>query len=321
MLRLFIMVTFIVGSICLLLALCLIVLEKSYFDIPAHEVKRQAIKGDSYASMIYPLIAYGRTLRSILLLMILLFSAIGLVLFARLAPVWLAIILVIVLLWLAFNWLPNADISKTSKRLTKLFSPILLWLVNRVYPLVVKIDGFFNDNKAKHTGIYELEDLKEIINRQAVQQDNRISDLQLGRLAKLLVFESTTVGKYMTPLKGIMTIAADEPIGPILLDDMHNSGQVAFPVTVKKNDPKLVGILNKDDVGLKSQGKVADYMHEPVIYINEDEPIENALAKFSLSGRALLIVNNHKHQTVGVLTLKDALSSILSPDTSINKVK
>jgi len=315
------MVTFILGSICLILALSLIVLEKSYFDIPAHEVKRQAMKGDRYASMIYPLVAYGKTLRSVLLVMIILFSAIGLVLFARLAPIWLAIILVIVLLWLAFNWIPNADISKTSKRLTKLFSPILLRLVNRVYPVVLKLDGFFNNNKTPHTGIYELEDLKEIITRQALQQDNRISDLQLGRMAKLLVFESTTVGKYKTAWKGIMTIAANEPIGPILLDDMHNSGQVAFPVTIKKNDPKLVGILNKDDVGLKSQGKVADFMHEPVIYINEDEPIENALAKFSLSGRPLLIVNNHKHQIVGVLTLKDALSSILSPDSSINKVK
>ena len=78
---------------------------------------------------------------------------------------------------------------------------------------------------------------------------------------------------------------------------------------------ELVGVLNKPDIGLNTQGKVGDYVRSPIRYIQEDETIESALAKFSLTGQILFVVINPKRDIVGYLTLKEALSSILSPDT------
>lgn len=309
-----VMTDFIIAVIFLVLAVVVVALRKAFFALPVYELKRQAAAGDQYSKQIYPVVAYGETFRALLWLLLGIFVAVSLVLFDRLAPVWFGVILDGILLWLTFSWFPHARARKFNRQLALYAVPVFAWVLHYTYPIVKELGKLGRYYDQGHTGIYENEDLHQVLVRQELQTDNRISAVQLGRLRKFLAFETAVVSQYQTDWKNIMKLSADAPISPLLLDEMHQSGQTAFPVTKTKNSKSLVGILNRDDVGLKSDGRIADHMHSNVRYIKQDEPMESALAKFALSGQVMFVVINKAEDIVGALTLKDALGSLLAPD-------
>lgn len=312
---------FIIAVVCLLLALLVVVLRKAYFALPLYELKRRATRNEQFARAVYPVVSYDSSLRGLLWTMLGIFSAVALVLFARLAPVWLGIGLVAAWLWLAFSWLPNNKTTKLSQDIAVLVTPFLAWVLHHTFPVIQKLGKLSRYYGQPHTGLYESEDLHRVLTQQENQADNRIAVVQLGRVKKLLAFEAASVADYFRPWEEIVKLTAGEPIGPKLLDDLHRSGQTTFPVTKTKSNQELVGILNKEDVGLKSQGLVRDHMRLPPRTINQEETMESALAQFSLSGQVFLIVVDNDQQISGGLSLKDALSSLLLPLNSSSGAK
>ena len=101
------MTDFIIAVIFLALALVILMERKAFFALPTYELKRQAVAGDRFAREVYPLVSYGSSFRALLWFLFCTFAAVSLVLFARLAPVWFGIIMVAILLWLTFSWLPT----------------------------------------------------------------------------------------------------------------------------------------------------------------------------------------------------------------------
>ena len=130
------MTDFIIAVICLVLALVVLMLRKAYFSVPIFELKRRAAANDVYAKRIYPLVAYGSAFRLLLWLLLAVFTAASLVLFARIAPVWFGIILVAILLWLVFSWLPNAGFSKFNRDLARLTVAPLELVLRWTYPVI-----------------------------------------------------------------------------------------------------------------------------------------------------------------------------------------
>ncbi len=307
------MLDFTIAVIGLVLATLSMLSLRAFFGLPIYELKRRAINNDAYAKAVYPVAAYGPVLEAILWLVIVLAGGLALVLFDRLAPVWLAVGLLAVWLWMSYAWLGEMANSGFGRRITKLSAVFFGWILQWAYRPGKFLAGFLRSNRTKHTGIYESEDLYALLLKQETQADNRMTQLQLGRLHKLLVFETANVSHYMVAWNQVMSLHADEPIGPKLLDDMHKSGQTVFPVYASQKSKTLVGTLNRDDVGLKTEGTLADYMRTPVRYLSQDESMESALAKFALSGQTLFVVTAQDRKPVGILTLKDALGSILTP--------
>lgn len=306
------MTQFIVALICLVLALLLVMLRKAYLELPLPELKRQAIRGNKFAATIYPIVAYGPSFRGLLWLLLGIFSAIALVLFARLAPVGLGIVVVVTWLWLAFSWLPNKKTTAINRQLAERSTPLFFWFMHWTYPLTKELAKLSQQYSRRHTGMYEVDDLQAILLAQEQQPDNRMSKKQLERIKKILAFEHARVHQYARPWEEIKKLVANEPIGPLLLDELHRSHQSAFPVTKTKSTKQIIGILNQEDVGLKSTGCVSDHMRQPIRYISEDDTIEQALAKFSLSGQSMLVVINKVEQISGTLALSDALGSLLT---------
>jgi CBS domain containing-hemolysin-like protein len=305
------MLDFSIGLISLILTLVVVLLRKVYFAVPLYELKRQAIKRDSFASTIYPLVAHGAILRGFLWFLLAVFSGVTLVLFNQFAPLWLGVVLVIVWIWLIFSWLPNRPPRKFSQYLAIVMVPVLSRVINAIYPIVKraeKIAGFY---PIPHTGVYEIDDLRLMLSRQFAQVDNRVAAKDLNRIEQLLMLDHTRIKEYITPLHKSMMIAADEMIGPKLLDDLHRSGLATFLVTSNKHSHQLIGILNKEDVDLRSEGKVSDFMRRPIRFINENESVEKALEAFALYGQPLIVVVNQDKELLGTLSLKDTLEVLL----------
>ncbi len=309
------MTAFIISIVCLVLAFIIVMIRKAYFSVPLYELKRQAANGDKFAKTVFPIVSYNLTLRALLWLMLGLLSATAIILIGRVAPLLIGIILVCGWLWLAFSWLPNSEVSNTSKNLARAATPVFAWLMHWTYPLLKWLGRPSRKYRLQHTGLYEPVDLYQTLIMQEAQTDNRINPTQIGRLKKLLAFENALVKDYQKPWESTMKLTAQDPIAPKLLDEMHKSGQNVFPVLKSKSVKTPVGIINKEDVGLKSEGTIGDHMRSPVRFLDQDETMESALAKFAISGHSLFLVSDGNDGIVGTLTLKDALGSILIPET------
>jgi len=172
-------------------------------------------------------------------------------------------------------------------------------------------------NVAVHIGIYEKEDLLELLDHQRHSVDNRIPEEELKIAASALSFGDKLVAKVMVPRRVVRFVSEEEVLGPALLDELHKTGLSRFPVVkgpAKSASPKVVGALYLRDVveiGQENKGLVRDHMKKNVYFINEACTLRQALDAILKSRHHLLIVVNNFEEMVGVIALEDIIEQIM----------
>lgn len=289
-------------------------LQKSYGHVGRKELRRRARRADPLAMVFYRVVAYGMSLRMFLWLLVGISSAAFFVVLSRsVSSVWLALFWSLLLIAIGFMWLPYRPVSKFSLRVAKRLTPVIANILHYAHPILDYIGSFIRRHRQVHihTGLYQKEDLIELINQQAAQADNRISkeELQLARHA--LTFGNKLVRDYMTPRRVVRMVAATDTIGPVLMGELHNSGHSRFPVYQDKPE-HLVGTLYlRDLIDVASGGRVRDVMKKEVYYIHEEQPLYDALQAFLKTKHHLFIVVNSFEEYVGIITVEDVLEQII----------
>jgi CBS domain containing-hemolysin-like protein len=306
------MTNLISAIVLLLLALAGIAVRKTYYYLPSRELKRQAAQHDKLAMQLYRAVAYGNSLRSLLWLYIGLATAASLVFLARQLPVWVSLLVVGPLLWVAFSLIPATRTTKLGIRLTMFVTPPIVWLLNYLHPLLSRGADVVEKRYTApaHTGIFERDDLLELVRQQQHQPDNRLSDEELEIIKRALSFGDHKVGDLMTGRKRIKTILVDDTVGPILIDEIHKSGQgQALVRESRKGD--FVGTLSFQQLDLQSTGKVRDIMKSTVYYLHENDSLSQALHAFFVTNCPLFVVVNSFEEYVGILTIENVLRQLL----------
>ncbi len=139
----------------------------------------------------------------------------------------------------------------------------------------------------------------------------------LDRNEKLLVHQALAyrdilVKDIMTPRTAVITVAADDTIGPLLLDRLHHAGHSRYPVIHEDLD-HVQGVLHMRDLVLldpKSRS-VADVMDRRVYYVHQDRQIEHALQAFLHTKHHILMVVNEFEEVMGIVTIEDVLEAII----------
>jgi CBS domain containing-hemolysin-like protein len=308
------MVTFIVALILLGLALFGIALRKTYDYLPRKELKRQARSGDKVAKTLYRAVAYGPSLRLLLWLFIGVMASAGLVLFVRLtASPFLAFAAVAALLWYGFVWMPTVRISSVGARLVVLVTPLIAWLLNYLHPLFAKVSRIGQSRRAGmfHTGLYEREDLVDLLELQRGLEGNRISDAEIDMAIHALTFGERTVGEIVIPRRVVKMVGADDVIGPILMDELHDCGYSRFPVYSGNQDTLISMLYLRDLIGAKHGGKVRDIARPEVYFVHEDQSLYQVLHAFIRTKHHLFIVVNSFEEFVGIVTIEDVLEQAI----------
>jgi CBS domain containing-hemolysin-like protein len=291
-----------------------IILYKVYHSVPVMELKRRARQGDKKAANLYKPAAYEATFDLIIWLAAVASGAVLLIWSAR-TSWWLAALVIVVGAWMmVWGKFPAGGWAGS---LMALFGPVHAKFLSVVQPVLGRIAAVMPAglSVASHTGVYEKKDLLEFLTRQNRQIDNRIpaSDLQIARNA--MSFGDMAVGSVMTPRREIRFVQANDPIGPILVDELHKTGFTRFPVvkdSAKAASPQVVGTLYLNNlIGYDGSGKIKDLMKHEVYFINEDATLRQALNAFLSTHHHLLIVVNSFEETVGVISLEDVLEQII----------
>jgi len=283
--------------------------------LPLHELRRRGrASADKRIGALYKLLSFRASLQIIILLA---GAASGTALFLLAAQVsgWLTAALIVVVSWMVLDDRFAVTPGSWLWKITSYTAPVIVPVVDFLQPLLGRIASSVSHPKI-HSGVYEREDLLELLGRQKSQIDNRISETELKAARGALTFGDKTVGSVMTPRKAAAWVSADDPIGPKLMDDLHKTGFTRFPVIAassKPVNPEAVGTLYLTDLlsNLEKPGMVHDIMKKDAHFINESHTLKQALDGFLKSGQHLLVVVNNFEEVVGVLTLEDVLSQIL----------
>lgn len=306
------MTDFILSLVFLALAALSVVVQKTYFYLPPRELKRQAARHEPLAEILWRAVAYGAALKLLLWTVTILGIAIGLVLLSHVVTLVIAIIAVALLLGYIFVWLPNTRLTSFGGRLTVWLTPAVVWLLSHSIRLFGRLQKLARHFVVRgHTGLYERDDLVQLLDEQKKQPDNRIALEDLAMAQSVLVFGVKVVRDVLTPRRVVKAVAQDTSVGPVMMDDLHKSGFSRFPV-YGGNKENIVGVLYVHDlVRAKASGTVSKYMHEQVCYVHEDQPLGEALDAMLKTHQQLFVVVNSFEEYVGVITIEDILEEII----------
>lgn len=146
-----------------------------------------------------------------------------------------------------------------------------------------------------------------------IDADHRVLDKDEKLLIRqALTYQDRTVKDIMTPRSVVITVEANDTVGPVLLDRLHKSGHSRFPVT-KGDLDHTEGILYLHslvplDPRIK---KVSDIMSDRVRYVHQDKPLDHILEAFLRTKCHLYMVVNEFEEVTGVVSIEDVLESLI----------
>lgn len=302
------MLIYILTTLLLGLAVISVMLRKTYAVVPAHELKRQAAHGNELARELYRAVSFGLSLRVLLWISLALSAAGGFVLLASVAPGWISVLAIAALLWFSFSWLPSTRVTGISTRITQALTPAVVWLLHKLDPLLYGLARPVTKHYVGgHSGIYELQDLLDLLDLQSQQPDSRITTEEIGLIRQVLTFGDRKVRDVLRPRAKVKSVALGDTVGPVLLDELHASGQTVFPVKKTPRSKEIVASLHLGDVGIHSTGTVEEYVTQGVKYVNEGDSLSDALHEFFQTKQQLFVVIDAHEEYVGVITLEDIL--------------
>jgi CBS domain containing-hemolysin-like protein len=307
------MASFIFGIFFAGLTLLAIGLLRTYNHYPVKELKRQARAGDPLATMLYRPVSYGLSLKVLLWSIVIGAAAISFVLLASSLEPWFAVLLIAVLLWVGFLWLPSAGLTSLSFQIAQWFTPIIDWLLNWLHPVLRRIADFIGKHRHVNfkTGLYEPEDLVALLERQRELPENRINKQQIDLLIHALTFTNKQVRDVLIPLRIVRLVNANESIGPALMDELYKSGFSRFPVFEGEQTNVIGTLFMRDLVRKQSRSTVRDVMRDDVLYIHEEYTLQQALQAFLKTKHHLFVVVNSFEEFVGILTIEDVLEQVI----------
>jgi CBS domain containing-hemolysin-like protein len=137
-------------------------------------------------------------------------------------------------------------------------------------------------------------------------------------IQRALTYRHLKIKDVMTPRASVMSLQKTDSLGPLILDSLHKSGQLHFPV-VDKTIKNIVGVVSMADLlPLRPEAQhPTDVMTDKVFYIPENLPLDAVLLSFLKTSQHLFIVVNELEETTGVISIETILQQIIgSPDAS-----
>lgn len=287
-------------------------LRRIYGQVPIIELKRRANKGDQTAQCLYLVAHHGVTAERFLLGIVVISGALLAIVASRNLTVPGALLLILVFIGLLYVPLQRKNFRPADKAAQKL-APYLGRLFVRIRPSLQKINKFIKKHRPVtiHTGLYEKEDLMELIEKQKLASNNRIDLAELDIALHALKFGDKKVKDHMTPRRMIHFVGRDEPVGPVLMSELHESGFSRFPVT-GTDENEVVGTLYlKNVVARTKPGIVSNIMSAKVYYVSDSASLEQVLDAFIKTKHHLFMVVNKFEEIIGLITIEDVIEQIL----------
>lgn len=306
------MIASIAGFSLILLGLLALALQRFYSCVPMKELKRLAARGDHLAAALYRPVAYGASMRLFLWIILGVSMSLGFLLLIDTLTSWMAF-LSIAFSMATIVWLLSVRLTVHSVRLAVWVAPVLHKILSYVHAPLNLISGLVGNFRSHtpHSGLYEKEDLVALLRQQKEQLDNRIALAELELIERAAKFDDVKAAEVVLPWAKIKLVSTDDHIGPVLLGELHESGQSSFVVYKDKPEQVVGTLFLRDAVHAKAGGRVVDLMHANIAFVHEDFSLRQVLQAFAQTGQFMVVVINPFKEAVGVITLQHLLMQLV----------
>ena len=293
------------------LMLISVALERYYTSVPSAELRRQKRKGDPRASLVYEVVRnIGLAKFYLNVLALISFAVLAVYVSQRFSLITSVIFIILIVIILRYINGKNKYIKLIGIKL----APHFAWFIvfTRPYAAWVRvIFSWLQINTASGSGIYEKDDLLEILENQKSDKNNRINQEDLDLVIYSLTFTDKQVKDCMTPRSVVRFVRSDEPVSTVLMGELHDSGFSRFPVYMDDKDNIVGTLFLKDLVERRMTGKVFSAMSDEFYTIQEDENLEETLKQFLKTQHHLYVVKNKFGEVVGIITIEDVIEQIM----------
>lgn len=199
-----------------------------------------------------------------------------------------------------------------SKKLSGMSAFVIRGMILFTYPVVLLLEVISNWIGPREKG--EKMTREEMIVMAEMGEDEGAIEEQEGTIIEnLLKLDDISVDEVLTPRSVMFTLQKDQTVGEVLEKHEHISFS-RIPVTGEDLDD-IIGIVRRYHL-IKS--KAEDKFHltvgelaDKVLTVNEDTSVADVLDEFVLKREHLFIVNDEFGTTVGLITLEDAIETLL----------
>jgi CBS domain containing-hemolysin-like protein len=288
-------------------------LQRLYSSVPSRELKRLARKGDHLAVSLYRPVAYGASLRLLLWALTGVSLASGLLMTLLALPPVVGFVVLAVVMLVAFVWVPSMQLTVHKAQFASVLAPIfvkILSYVHRPIDNLARMVGQYRE-LPKHSRLYEKQDLMELLGLQKEQVDNRIQPTELELAERALAFSDRQAADIAQASKDALLVNADDTLGPVLLDHLHQSGQSSFLVYKDKKDNIMGSLSMRDAANAPKDARIFDLLRNDLAFVNEDFTLRQVLRAFQKTGHPIVIVVNKFEEYVGVITFQALMTELL----------
>lgn len=211
---------------------------------------------------------------------------------------------------LIFVFLPKTRVGD-STLLANLMARPLAYVLSKLENQIRKSDRYIERlgnkfHKTKPIGKDGL--VKFLKEQQSITEGDAAVDLALALSS--LSLNSQKISYLMIRKKKAHLVGADEPVGPVLLSELHETGRMIFPAVDKqKNFVGTIGLARLSE--LKSGGKAGKAVNSQVVKVEKNKLLIDALQSFAATGAGLLFVEDETGEIEGVIYLEDVLNVLL----------
>ena len=301
------MTSFIFLLLILLACLALLFGYKTLNFIPEREIEKRYDRGDSLAIRLFSTLKYKKEIEGFIIIKLVILIAISLLIIARSLPVWFGVLALVSYLSLSLFLIgkkPSKLVLSIGSRVLRLYVKFIRKF-NSYLPLKT-LSSIKRDNR--HSGIYDIDDLDQLIRRQLEQADNRIVEDDLKQISNILSLRRFFVDQMMIRIQSFPVIKSDDLVTPVVIDEIHKIRGSYLPVIDK--DDIVVGFINKNRLGLGSEGRVSDYVDFITEKVDYTDNLAQACQKLVSDNSYALPVYN-QGILVGIIDLGTILKWLL----------
>jgi CBS domain containing-hemolysin-like protein len=306
----------IIGIIFLIASVITVILQKAYFELPESEVKKRKNIGDNQSRILSQTLAYGPAIKVLLIFLASLFSAITFTMLTTVLPVWVSIIILTLIIYYLSSLLPNTKVSRIDSYLVKLLSPLINKILSYIAPYLNMLYKHLARHYVKNNhNIFDEQDLLHLIDKQPNVLGNRISSETIAFFKASFDYQKLTVKDIMIPNNKLKALKASDVIGPVLINELHQSGH---DYALVKDKGEIIGLIAFSNLSIKSEGKVLSYMNKQVYFVNQSAVLNSVIKAFWQTKSPVFFVTNAQSKVVGIITVEIVTNKLLGNLDKLN---
>lgn len=293
----------------LIVSLLLTAMIAAYGTLSTSHLRHWARQHDPAASKLYPLKARGSAAFLTLELFRAILLSITVVFLANNTSAWLAGLVLALIFFIFFALLAQLYLKPVGIQLLIWLSSPILSVTHALRPVMLPLGSRLDKYLAEEPATLTRSDLRQTL-RNVAPEDTDLTPQELSSLSQILKFSVKNVHDTMLSKRHLSLISINEVLTPVVLDELHKSGQDYFPVMATDNKT-VDGVLYMQDVmDISHNPSVAATMRK-VQFVDENQLLADVVEQYYATKQPVFIATNGAGNIAGLISMDMVLKEII----------